>query len=163
AMGTTPLTYQWQSNGVNISGANSSTYKTPVTTGEDDQTRVSVVVSNSLGSVVSAAATLTVNTVPSITVPPTNQTVAVGEEGTFTVSVSVTGNLPLSYQWFMNDVSIPDATSESYTTPVATQGDDGKRFKVVVSNSLGNAASTSATLTIVQAPSPATYYVDFAS
>src|SRR4029077_17151615 len=69
----------------------------------------------------------------------------------------------LSYQWFMNDVSIPDATSESYTTPVATQGDDGKRFKVVVSNSLGNAASTSATLTIVQAPSPATYYVDFAS
>jgi putative cofactor-binding repeat protein len=162
ATGTTPLTYQWQSNGVNISGANSSTYTTPVTTGEDDQTQVSVVVSNPLGSVVSAA-TLTVNTVPSITGPPTNQTVAVGEEGTFTVSVSVTGNLPLSYRWFVNDVSIPDATSQSYTTPVAAQGDDGKQFRVVVSNSLGTAPSTSATLTIVQAPSPATYYVDFAS
>ena len=48
--GSAPLTYQWQSNGVNISGANSSTYTTPVTTGADDGTQFTVVVSNSLGS-----------------------------------------------------------------------------------------------------------------
>ena len=45
---------------------------------------------------------------------------------------------------------------------MTTQTDNGEQFSVVVSNSLGTAPST-ATLTIVQAPSPATYYVDFAS
>ena len=47
--GTAPLTYQWQRNGVNISGTNSSTYTTPVTTGADDGTQFTVIVSNSLG------------------------------------------------------------------------------------------------------------------
>ena len=126
-----------------------------MTTGGDDQTQFTVVVSNAFGSAVSTVATLTVNTAPSITVPPSNQTVAVGETATFTVSVSVTGNLPLSYQWSKNSVSIAGATSQSYTTPVTAQTDSGEQFSVVVSNTLGSAPSTAATLTIIAAPSPA--------
>src|SRR5215831_8045235 len=35
ASGTTPLSYQWQQNGVNISGANAASYITPATTTAD--------------------------------------------------------------------------------------------------------------------------------
>ncbi len=161
--GSAPLTYQWQSNSVNISGANSSSYTTPVTTGNDDGTQFTVVVSNPLGSVISTVATLSVNTPPTITVSPANQTVAVGETATFTVSVSVTGTLPLTYEWLENNASISGATSTSYTTQVTVQADSGEQFSAVVSNSLGTASSNTATLTVVQPTSPATYYVDFAS
>ena len=105
----------------------------------------------------------TVDTAPTITAPLANQTVAIGETATFTASVYVTGTLPLNYQWSMNNVSIPGATSQSYTTPVTTQTDNGDQISVVVSNSLGTAPSNTATLTVVQPTSPATYYVDFAS
>jgi hypothetical protein len=61
AAGSTPLGYQWQKNGVNISGATSSTYTTPATTVGDNGTTFTVQVSNPLGSVISNPATLTVN------------------------------------------------------------------------------------------------------
>ncbi|MGH9760096.1 MAG: immunoglobulin domain-containing protein, partial [Blastocatellia bacterium] len=35
AIGTSPLSYQWQKNGANISGANSSSYTTPATQASD--------------------------------------------------------------------------------------------------------------------------------
>jgi hypothetical protein len=60
ATGTAPLSYQWQKNGTNISGASSANYTTPVTTSADIGEQFRVMVSNSVGSVTSAAATLTV-------------------------------------------------------------------------------------------------------
>ncbi len=161
ATGSAPLAYQWQKDGLNVSGATSSTYTAPAATGADNGTQFTVIVDNSAGSAVSAAATLTVNTAPSISVSPSNQTVAAGETATFNVSVSVTGNLPLSYQWYKNNITIPGATSQTYTTPAAAQADSGNQFNVVVSNSLGNATSAAATLTVIQPPSPATYYVNY--
>jgi len=70
ATGTAPLTYQWQKSGINIAGATAATYTTPVTTTSDNGASFAAVVSNTAGSVTSAAATLTVNAVvvaPSIT------------------------------------------------------------------------------------------------
>jgi putative cofactor-binding repeat protein len=163
ATGSTPLTYQWQVNGVNIGGATSSTYSIPVTTGNNDGTAITVVVSNSVGNITSTVAILTVNTPPTITASPASQTVAVGETATFTVSASAKGILPLSYQWSKNNVSIAGATSSSYTTPVTLQADSGEQFSVVVSNTLGSAPSNAATLTVSQPVSPATYYIDFAT
>ena len=61
AAGTAPLTYQWQKGTTAISGAMSANYTTPATTMSDSGTKFSVVVSNSLGSANSNAATLTVN------------------------------------------------------------------------------------------------------
>ena len=60
ATGTSPLSYQWRKNAINISGATSSTYVIPSAT-ESDEGNYSVVVSNSAGSVTSNDATLTVN------------------------------------------------------------------------------------------------------
>jgi hypothetical protein len=60
ASGTAPLSYQWQKNGVNISGATSASYTTPATTAADNGATFKVVVANSAGSAASSEATLTV-------------------------------------------------------------------------------------------------------
>ena len=61
AGGTAPLSYQWRKNGANISGATAASYTTPATTTADNGAQFSVVISNSLGTLASSNATLTVN------------------------------------------------------------------------------------------------------
>jgi hypothetical protein len=102
-------------------------------------------------------------TAPAITTQPTNQTVSAGQTATF--SVVATGTAPLSYQWQLNGANISGATSASYTTPVTTTANSGQQFRAVVSNSVGNATSTLATLTVNAATSASaidvvTYHYD---
>jgi chitodextrinase len=69
AAGTAPLSYQWQKNAVNISGATSSSYTTSATTTADNGSTFLVVVANSAGTKTSNAATLTISadtTAPSV-------------------------------------------------------------------------------------------------
>lgn len=68
ATGNPAPTYQWRKNGVAISGATSSSYTTPATTSADNGSTFSVVVSNSVGSVTSSNATLTVTSNPELVV-----------------------------------------------------------------------------------------------
>jgi Ig-like domain-containing protein/immunoglobulin I-set domain protein len=63
ATGTAPLTYQWQKNNSNISGATSASYTTPPTVSGDSGASFKVVVTNAVTSVPSNPATLTVNPV----------------------------------------------------------------------------------------------------
>ena len=63
AAGTAPLSYQWQKSGANISGAISSSYTTPATVSTDSGATFGVVVTNSVTSITSTSATLTVNAV----------------------------------------------------------------------------------------------------
>ena len=146
ATGSTPLSYQWRKNGVNIAGATSASYTTPATTAADNGSLFSVVVSNSAGSVTSNNATLTVKTPPTITTQPANKTVTVGKTAKF--SVTATGSTPLSYQWRKNGVNITGATKSSYTTPATTAADNGSLFSVIVSNSAGSVTSNNAILTV---------------
>src|SRR5260221_675135 len=84
ATGTAPLSYQWQKSGVNIAGATAVTYTTPATTTSDNGATFRVVVSNTAGTVTSAAAALTVNAAPvapTITTQPASQTVTAGAPG----------------------------------------------------------------------------------
>jgi glucose/arabinose dehydrogenase len=60
ASGTAPLNYQWQRNGSNITGANSSSYTLPAASVADNGAKFRVIVSNAFGSVTSNEATLTV-------------------------------------------------------------------------------------------------------
>jgi hypothetical protein len=62
AAGTAPLSYQWKKNGVSISGATAASYTTPAAALTDSGATFLVAVSNSVGTVASSAATLTVNT-----------------------------------------------------------------------------------------------------
>ena len=78
-------------------------------------------------------------TPPLITTQPASQSVIVGQSATF--SVVATGTSPLSYQWQQNGVVITGATAPIYTTPPTAATDTGLQFRVVVSNSAGEAAS----------------------
>jgi hypothetical protein len=155
ATGTTPLTYQWKKNGVNISGATDVFYTTPPTTMADNGARFSVLVSNVAGRVTSTTALLTVDPAPippSITTQPADQTVAEGQTARF--SVTATGTEPLRYQWMKNGVNIPLATNASYTTPPTTMADNGARFSVLVGNAAGTVTSDNARLTVTEAIPP---------
>ncbi len=149
AGGTAPLSYQWQKSGVNIAGAISASYTTPVTTTADSGSTFRAVVTNTAGTVTSAAATLTVSAAavaPTITTAPANQTVTAGQTASFTVVAG--GTAPLSYQWQKSGVNIAGATAASYTTPATTTSDNGAQFTVVVSNTAGSMTSSAATLTV---------------
>ncbi|HKW57425.1 MAG TPA: hypothetical protein VJN42_08710 [Candidatus Acidoferrum sp.] len=71
ATGTAPLSYQWQKNGADISGANAASYTTPATTTADTGEQFRVMVSNVAGRVPSSAAILTVHPVVASTVDVT--------------------------------------------------------------------------------------------
>ncbi len=149
ATGTAPLSYQWQKNNANITGANSASYTTPATVSGDNGATFRVVVSNSVGSATSNSATLAVNQSavgPSITTQPANQSVSVGQTATF--SVIATGSAPLTYQWQKNNANISGATSASYTTPATVSGDNGATFRAIVTNSVTSITSNAATLTV---------------
>ena len=149
ALGSAPLSYQWQLNGAAISGATAATYTTPAETASNNGARFSAIVSNSAGSTTSSAAVLTVSTAtvaPSITTQPASQTITSGQTATFFVLAS--GTAPLSYQWQLNGAAISGATAATYTTPAETTSNNGARFSVIVSNSAGSAASSAAVLTI---------------
>ena len=150
ATSTSPLTYQWQKDGTDISGATSSTY-TIAATRIADSGAFTVVVFNGAGLVISSAATLTVTaaavvvaTKPAITTHPAAQTVVT--ETTATFSVQATGGGALAYQWKKNGTDIPGATASSYTTPATTMADKDAKFSVVVTNSAGSVTSNEAKL-----------------
>jgi len=64
AAGSPAITYQWQRNAANIPGANNPTYTTPVTTFADNGAVFTVQVTNSVNSVTSSLASLTIGSAP---------------------------------------------------------------------------------------------------
>jgi hypothetical protein len=93
-------------------------------------------------------------TAPSIATQPQPQSVMVGQTATF--SVSANGTAPFTFQWQKNNTNITlNATSASYTTPAAQAGDNGAMFRVIVTNSAGNATSNPAMLSVTSPTKPA--------
>ena len=82
----------------------------------------------------------------SVASDPYSIAVSAGQTATFTVIGA--GSPPLSYQWMLNGVYIPGATSSAYTTPEVKSTDSNSTFTVQVSNSLGAAVSAPASLTV---------------
>jgi hypothetical protein len=147
ATGNTPLLYQWHLNGTDIPGATLATYKTPATNTTQTGSQFTVTVSNSLGSVNSTAAILTINASsapPTIGTQPMSQVVTVGFPATFTV----TANNATAYQWQKNGTTIAGATSATYSTPPTAKADNQAQFNVIVSNSSGQVLSSSAVLSV---------------
>jgi len=154
ASGTATLSYQWRKGGTAISGATSATYSIS-SVATSDAGSYDVVVSNSEGSVTSSAATLTVTssssgTVPTITTQPASLSVTAGGSATF--SVVATSSSSLSYQWRKDGSSISNATSSSYTIGSVASSDAGS-YDVVVTNSTGSTTSSAATLTVTTSSS----------
>jgi hypothetical protein len=107
--GTTPLYFQWQKNGMNLTDVgNISGSTTPnlllSSTITNDAGNYSVIITNAWGSVSSSVAGLTVVLTPEL--EPTNQTVVAG--GTATFSAVVSSTCPLTYQWQLNGTNLPN-------------------------------------------------------
>jgi hypothetical protein len=161
----TNLTYQWQASGnggvtfTNISGAATTSYTNLTTPVTDNGKQYRVVVTNSSGAVTSSPALLAVNTAPTISAGPTNQTVYSGNPASFYVTAGGGG---LNYQWQASGnggatfTNVSGANSSSYTTPATVTADNGKQFRVIVSSGCGSLTSAPpATLTLLSAdPAP---------
>ncbi len=89
---------------------------------------------------------------PTISAQPESITAAVGDVVTFTISAS--GQQPLSYQWMVDGVPIPNATSSSYMFTVTQLSDNGKNFRCQVSNGLGGVSTNNALLTVTSNTRP---------
>lgn len=136
ASGTGPLTYQWQRNGANISGANLRTYSFTATAADNGAT-FRAVVSNAAGSATSNPATLTVpaNTAPVGTITsPASVRYRGGQVFTFsgTGSDAEDGALPASaFTWrvdFRHDLHghphmLPVSGITSGTFTIADRGE----------------------------------------
>lgn len=154
ASGSPTPTYQWRKAGVNIAGATGTTYSiASVVTG--DAGSYTVVATNSAGSAISNAATLTVNSAtaaPVITLQPVSQTVVQGASVSFSASAS--GNPALGYQWRKNGVNISGATGATYTIANAIATSAGA-YTFIATNSSGSATSNAASLSVIIPPSSA--------
>jgi hypothetical protein len=150
ANGSAPLAYQWSRNGTPLAGATGAVLQLANITAQDAGS-YTVSVSNSVGSVSSAAAQVIVVGAPVVTQQPAAASAAEGSAATF--RVSATGDA-LRYQWTRNNVAIAGATSATYTTPALTLVDNGAVFGVIVYNGAGLVMSEGAGLTVTTPPPP---------
>lgn len=161
--GTPTPTLQWQRSTnagatyADIAGATQASYTTPATSLSDTGTLLRLQAVNSAGTTLSAPATLTV--APAL-IAPTLQTdlldvtAVAGQTVTWTVAGS--GNPQPSYQWQLSTdggatyANINGATNASYSMIIAST-DNGRRVRVVLSNTKGTMNSRASVLTVTTA------------
>jgi hypothetical protein len=147
AVGAQPLSYQWFFNGTNILGATSNVL-TLVSVQTNNSGFYNALVTNTSGSVTSAAALLTVSTAPTILTQPVAQVVVAGNTSIFSVTAS--GVPTPTFQWQFNGTNIASATSSSYTNNNTLPSNAGA-YRAAITNAAGGLVSSNAML-IVQSP-----------
>jgi hypothetical protein len=99
-------------------------------------------------------------TAPAIVSQPVSETLPIGDTANF--AVSVTGYLPLDYQWYFNtNVAnlltpasfLPGATNVNPVSGPVIPNDMGN-YQLIVTNAYGSATSIVATLTVLIEPNP---------
>jgi Bacterial Ig domain/Immunoglobulin domain/Immunoglobulin I-set domain len=103
ANGSAPLHYQWQNNGGVVSGATSASYSTVVTSQSDNNSSFTVTVNNSVGTVTSNPAYLTVNAPNAPQVTITSPANGATESGTITVAATATASAGIASVQFQVD------------------------------------------------------------
>jgi hypothetical protein len=154
ASGTAALHYQWSLNGTPLPGpgATSSTL-TLAKVKSGNVGSYTVVVTNSVGSVTSAVAVLTMDAPPFIITQPQNQTVNIGQNASF--SVGAIGLAPVTYQWSLNGSVVAGATNSTLAL-TNIQTNNAGSYTLVLANNQGSVTSMVATLTVNVPPGIAT-------
>jgi hypothetical protein len=143
ATGAAPLSFRWQLDGVDVSGATSAILSLPGVQTNSAGT-YTVIVTNLYGTD-SKSATLTANLPAVITVVPATQTVPLGADVTFTVAA--TGTPPLSYYWRFKGIYIPGATNTTLHLS-NVQFTNAGTYQAIVTNLWGPPQARSASLTV---------------
>lgn len=146
--GSAPISYAWTKDGNPVPGWPETSLTIPVVDASHAGT-YRVVVSNSLGEAESSA-TLTVRTLPVFSSHPASANLAQG--GSTTLSATVAGPGPLSFQWLKNGEPIPGATSSTLSLGNVTAGDAGD-YQLEASNSYGTTLSQVAVIQVNSPPS----------
>jgi uncharacterized delta-60 repeat protein len=147
ATGAPPPIYHWQRDGIDIGSGGPAVHLNNVQETHAGDYRV--IVLNSVNSVTSDVARLTVSPYPFISSHPTNTTAYVGQELTFRTTVY--GQPPLFLQWHFNSQPIPGATNAHLNIPEVGHTDSGPYF-LAVSNVLGAVTSQVAVVSVVPPP-----------
>lgn len=154
ATGAPTPTVRWYRDGLTWSGWTGSSLAINGASANDAGTYTAVV-SNSAGSVTSAAATLTIGSAtpppppstsaPTITQQPVSQTVAAGTS--VTLSGAASGSPAPTYQWRKDGTPIAGATGATLALGAVTSSHAGS-YTLVATNSAGSATSNVAVLTV---------------
>ena len=157
ATGTAPLSYQWRKNGAAISGANSSSYKTPAETASATGTQFTVLVSDSAGSVLSTAATLTVNAAPGTLAPSATSlnfgSVNVGSNSALNVTFTNSGGSTVTISSVT--ISGPGFTASGISAGLMIAPGQNAGLNVVFAPAASGAASGSVSVASNASNSPA--------
>ncbi len=171
ATGSSPRSYQWQKNAVNLSdGGHYAGCTTPMLTvsscDSGDAATYRCVVTNTAGTATSNSATLTLGAPvgPTITQHPSNAVAYPGETATFAVAAS--GTPPLACQWQKNEANLADGGHYSgVTTTTLTisnaDSNDAADYRCAVTNDYGSATSNAAALTVTPCVAPNLVNGDF--
>ena len=144
------LSYQWKRGGVPIPGATDPQYTLPSAQPGDNGALFTCVVSNSLASVESSAAMLSIG--PAFPVPLANVTADWNGDAVFTVTPAE-GINPADVQWQRTTppgnefADIPGATGTTLTLPAVQMADQGTQVRCVYTACPG-VVSNAATLSI---------------
>ncbi|HLX71889.1 MAG TPA: immunoglobulin domain-containing protein, partial [Verrucomicrobiae bacterium] len=146
AIGTQPISYQWQFNGTNIPNATNTSLSLSGLQAPNTGSYNAVVSNPYLTNV--ATATLTVTPVPpTVTSQPANQRTPVNGVASF--SVGVTGSTPFSYQWQFNGTNIDSATNSTLSI-TNVQATNAGAYQVTINNGAGTTNSHTAILTVAR-------------
>lgn len=132
------VTYQWQRNGVNISGATSGTYTASLAG------TYTLIATSSCGSVVSSPVVVTVSALPVASISAQGPTTFCAGSDVSIAAFPVAG---ATYQWNLDGVPISGAVG---TVFLATQPGS---YTVSVTNSCGTVTSSSISVTVNPTPS----------
>jgi hypothetical protein len=146
--------YQWRKDGINISGATSAILRFP-SVQITDSGKYTVLVSNSVGSVVSPEFNLTVTASFMPTVTPPTQTVSAGQTASFTANPGAIGNI--GFQWLKNGVPITGGTGNLLTLTNVQPGDAGGYSVRATLLGPNTSVVTAASTLIVQAADGSAY------
>ena len=157
ATSATPLHYQWKYNGAVITDATNPTYVIPAVL-VSHEGNYSVVVTDSVGSVPSAVAQLTVLVTPVFTRQPQSVIAVQGDTVNFSASVSTTSHpLPISFRWKKDTTSLvhrPPGTNvfvsdfSSTLTLANVQLSQAGKYTVLVTNLATSNLTSDPTVTL---------------
>ena len=174
----TATTVQWEvntgsgftnlSNSGVYSGITTDTLTIAGATSGLNAAQYQAVFSNSVGSVTTSPATLTVDYASTVTNNPSNVTVNAGSSPTFTASATDGNPATTTVQWQVstdggntfapdtgdtsNTTTTSNTTSTTLTISTTTAAQNGYEYEAVFTNSVGTAPTTPATLTVDYAP-----------
>jgi hypothetical protein len=157
ASGTTPLSYQWQKNTADISGATSATLSLNNVTAADTG-NYRAVVSNAAGPVTSDTATLTVNTPATLTVSITDPAdgATFAEPATFALAATaVPAGSVVSVEFFQGTASLGRLSTAPYAFTVVNLVAGNYSFTARATDNTGATATSAAiAITVTATPPP---------